>query len=156
MRKLNLFAALFTLGFAFAAQAHDYGEAGCGLGSTVFNKGENQVLAATTNDSTYTQMFGISSGTSNCTDSGTVRSEARVQLYIDANKQALAKDISRGDGEAIVTLSRLLDCSGQPIGGVLKANYESIFPNSDISTQELSSSIRTILRKNAYQCAHLG
>src|SRR5690348_10000976 len=47
-----------------------YGVAGCGFGSMLFGKqpGFIQVLAATTNGTFGSQTFGISTGTSNCTD----------------------------------------------------------------------------------------
>lgn len=140
----------------FASQAREYGDAGCGLGSQVFPHKDNQVLAATTNGTFYTQTFGISSGTSNCIDAGTVRHEARVQLYIEANKLALAKDISRGTGESLSTLSHLLDCSGQSVGPILQQKYDVIFPNDDVSASAVSQSIRSILRENASQCSYLG
>jgi hypothetical protein len=155
MKKLAILFLGASFLLPFASQAREYGEAGCGLGSMLLHK-DNQVLAATTNGTSYSQTFGISSGTSNCTDSGTVRNEAKVQLYIEANKLALAKDISRGQGESLSTLEHLLDCSGRSVGPVLQHNYGTIFPNNDVPAAAVSKSIRSILRQNAYQCSLLG
>src|SRR3954469_775685 len=75
-----------------------YGLAGCGLGSMVFGdqKGSIQILAATTNSTFGSQTFGITSGTSNCVDSGPGTSGARI--FIEGNREALAKDAARGSG----------------------------------------------------------
>lgn len=151
----SILVGLAVLILPVVSQAREYGTAGCGLGNLLFHK-ESQVFAATTNGSSGNQTFGISSGTSNCTSDGTVREEAKVQLFIEANKLALAKDISRGEGEAISTLSKLLSCNGQDLGPVLKPNFERIFPNEQTEATQVSESIRTILRQNSAQCSYLG
>lgn len=147
-----------TLGLAGQLQARDYGDAGCGLGSQLFhdNTKTDQVLASTTNGTTGTQWFGISSGTSNCVDSATVKSEAKVQLFIEANRLAIAKDISRGQGETLSTLAELLNCQDGSIGPVLQKNYDAIFPNRDTSAAKMSEAIRSTLRNSNLQCNYLG
>jgi len=87
-----------------------FGTAGCGLGSMLFGKqpGMIQVLAATTNGSFGTQTFGITSGTSNCTDMSSGPGSAKA--FIETNREALAKDIARGQGETISSLSSLAGC----------------------------------------------
>src|ERR1700722_2615209 len=121
MKKATLIFLGTLMLLPLTSQAREYGDAGCGLGNLLMKK-DNQVLAATTNGTSASQTFGISSGTSNCVDAGTVRKEAKVQLYIEANKLTLAKDISRGSGESLSTLEHLLDCSGKPVGPVLQEN----------------------------------
>src|SRR5712691_12711696 len=76
-----------------------YGAAGCGLGSLVFGdqKGMIQVLAATTNGTFWSQTFGITTGTSNCGD--TAMTIAGTKIFIEGNREALAKDAARGSGE---------------------------------------------------------
>ena len=66
---------LITIGMLLlspSAFAAGYGEAGCGLGSLLFGtqSGPIQIFAATTNNSSYNQAFGITSGTSNCDAKG--------------------------------------------------------------------------------------
>lgn len=155
MKKTILFAFALSMVLPALANARDYGDAGCGLGSMLFHK-DSQVLAATTNGTSANQIFGISSGTSNCVDEGTVRAEMKVKMFIEANKLALAKDISRGQGESLATLTKLLDCSGAAAGPALQKNYGTIFPNSSVSPESVGESIRATLRKNAVQCSYLG
>src|SRR5688572_8296818 len=105
---------LSFIGFALISStsyAHHYGKAGCGWGSQVMGK-ESQVLAATTNGTSGTQTFGISSGTSNCTDV-----HGSAMNYIDNNKFALSNDISKGSGETITGLSRAYGCNNTALLG---------------------------------------
>src|SRR5262245_53055913 len=90
------------------AQAESgYGTAGCGLGSILFGSkpGIVQVLAATTNGSSGNQTFGITTGTSNCED--TASSAQSTKAFVQANREAVSKDIARGQGETISSLSTL-------------------------------------------------
>src|SRR5258706_1629657 len=82
-----------------------YGPAGCGLGSLIFSpdSGFTPIFAATTNGTSYTQTFGISSGTSNC-DTGPSSSKS-AKVYVETNREALAKDIARGSGETLAGLT---------------------------------------------------
>src|SRR2546430_15341209 len=129
MKKTMMGAALATLLItASVASAGGYGAAGCGLGSIVFgNKGGiMQVLAATTNGVLGSQTFGITSGTSNCANTGGGAPSA--QAFIETNREALAKDISRGTGETITNLTTLSGCSNaSAVGASLQKNFKTIF-----------------------------
>ena len=109
MRKNILLAAASALLISAPAVAAPYGMAGCGLGSIVFgNKpGIVQIFAATTNGTFNSQTFGITSGTSNCVDTSGASSS---RLFIDVNREALAKDMSRGSGDTIKSLSAIAGC----------------------------------------------
>src|SRR5690348_12703995 len=100
--KLTLVASILLL--SFGAFASPVGPAGCGLGNAVFGD-QNQVLAATTNGTSLNQMFGITSGTSNCIDSSR---SAQMESYINANRVELANDIARGQGETLAGLDNLM------------------------------------------------
>ena len=79
--KLKLVIAVSALTITGASYAAA-GAAGCGLGSLIFksNGKFTQLLAATTNNSTYTQSFGITSGTSNCNAKGFANGTANSVL----------------------------------------------------------------------------
>lgn len=139
---------LMTLGLVLVSgtvfgkgAAGTYGTAGCGLGSIVFgNKpGIIQIVAATLNGIGYSQTFGITSGTSNCVAEGDPRS---AELFIIGNREQLAKDIARGNGETLANLSEVLGCSNEKsLGAKLQSNYQTIFPNQAIGSEEVSKSI---------------
>ncbi len=149
MKKILMGAALAAMMTFVGAtsQAGPYGAAGCGLGSIVFgNKpGIIQVLAATTNGTFATQTFGITSGTSNCSDAG--GGAASAAAFIQTNREALAKDISRGNGETIKNLATLSGCANpDAVGTSLQKNFKTIFPSSDVSNTQVSSSVLDVLR----------
>ncbi len=155
MRKIAATAALalalVTLTAAPAsAQRGSYGDAGCGLGSMIFGStpGIVQVLAATTNGFLFSQTFGITFGTSNC--GSNVVSQVGARNFIQTNRQALAKDIAKGDGETLANLSSLAGCSDPAaVGQRLQANYATIFPTAQTSDVEVSDRIVDLLGQDA-------
>jgi hypothetical protein len=132
-----------------------YGPAGCGLGSLIFepNSGFTQIFAATTNGTFGSQTFGISSGTSNCTDSSGGSDSAKA--FVETNRTALAKDIARGQGETIESLSRLGGCAdAHAVGASLQRNFDKVFPSAAMSDSEVGSSVVDALRSDATLACH--
>lgn len=135
-----------------------YGSAGCGLGSLIFEPSGDfvQVFAATTNNTFGTQTFGITSGTSNCdTSEGSARS---VETFIATNRSTLAVEAARGRGETIASLSALAACSDdQALGRALQSNFKSIFTTANASDQEISQNMVALMRgTSALRCSALG
>jgi hypothetical protein len=156
MRKLVVIAGLC---FATGAMAADkYGTAGCGLGSLVFGsqKGIVQIFAATTNGTFGSQTFGITTGTSNCAD--TSGGAASIKSFTETNREALAKDMSRGQGETLKNLATLAGCTdASAVGVTLQKNFNSIIPNAATPSEQVSDAIVSTLRsQKALGCAKLG
>ncbi|MBT8492354.1 MAG: DUF3015 domain-containing protein [Deltaproteobacteria bacterium] len=160
---LSLAAVALTFGLSTAnAQsvsvqgAGGYGDAGCGLGSMLFGAqpGLVQVLAATTNSTFASQTFGITSGTSNCGASGAI---VQAKQFVEGNRDAIAKDISRGQGETISSLAELGGCKNtSAVGRSLQRNYDRIFPNAAVSDLQVSDSVVRVLKKDrALSCKKL-
>jgi hypothetical protein len=151
MKKIMISAvglATLLLG-ASLAEANPYGTAGCGLGSIVFGNspGIIQIFAATTNGTFFTQTFGITSGTSNCIDGGGGGPTAAA--FIQTNRQALSKEISRGTGETIANLSTLSGCTdASAVGATLQKNFKSIFPDATVSDTQVSGAVINVLRSD--------
>ncbi len=127
-----------------------FGTAGCGLGSLIFEPGSGftQIFAATTNGSFGTQTFGITSGTSNCVDADGGTDSAKA--FIETNRPAIAKDIARGQGETIDSLTRLGGCSdARAVGASLQKNFEQVFPSAAMTDQDVSNSVVGALRADA-------
>lgn len=145
----NMFYVLIGLLLASkAAVADGYGEAGCGLGSVIMGKDGNQVMASSTNSSTYTNVLGIISGTSNCTDHGSVKQSQKIPLFIETNKLALQKDSARGTGEALVSLASMMGCRGDNFGHAMRANYGEVFGNDNPSALHIEKTINSIVTRN--------
>jgi hypothetical protein len=137
------------------AEARGYGPAGCGLGSLIFepNSGFTQIFAATTNGTFGSQTFGITSGTSNC--AGGSRGSASARAFVETNRVALAKDVARGQGETIDSLSRLAGCRASgAVGSSLQRRFDQIFTdgsvsNGSVSDREVSENVIEALRSDA-------
>jgi len=129
---------------AFAA---GYGDAGCGLGSLIFGSapGPIQILAATTNGTSYNQAFGITSGTSNCDkESAMQTAQAQNQLqFVNANFPSLAKEMAAGEGEQLTTLAGLMGCSlvVPEFGRYTQAHYEAIFVSTQTTPSEMLTAV---------------
>jgi hypothetical protein len=151
--RSSLAIAIAALVFAFPAAAQTkeeksaikgtgvYGTAGCGLGSLAFGDtpGAIQILASTTNVIFGTQTFGITTGTSNC---GTGVFAAGTKNFVEANREALAKDISRGEGEAIGALTLINACqNSHKVGAALQKNFKAIFPSENASNDDVTRAI---------------
>jgi len=165
IRSAKLFAVLALVLAAGSALAADsglrgsgrYGAAGCGLGSLIFQDqpGMVQILAATTNGTFGSQTFGITTGTSNC---GAGMTAAGTRNFVDANKDALAKDMSRGQGETIGALSVLAQCKDSAqVGAALQSNFKAIVPSDKATADEITSKlIETLQADKALGCQIAG
>ena len=114
----------------------DYGMAGCGLGSIIIkNDGFVQIFAATTNGtSVETLTFGITSGTSNCVQDGVVQTDKEQEAFVEANFDALQRDIAAGGGEHLAAFGTLLGCSDDiraDLYGSAQAALPVAFPTAD-------------------------
>src|SRR5688500_2237697 len=137
--------------------ADGYGSAGCGLGSLLFepSNGFTQVFAATTNGTSGTQTFGITSGTSNCDGAG--YQPGSTTAYVQSNRSALAKDIVRGKGATISGLAEIAGCGdSKAVGATLKKNFNVIFSGPAVSDQEVSESVLRVLKtEQSLTCTNL-
>lgn len=115
-----------------------YGMAGCGLGSIVFGQkpGMVQIFAATTNGIGMNQSFGLTSGTSNCGDSARVNA---ANAFIEQNRIALEKDLSRGNGETVSSLQSLLECGNPSFANDLKSKYYQNYPQGGAPASEVQA-----------------
>ena len=126
-----------------------YGLAGCGLGSMAFGDapGAVQIFAATTNGFVGTQTFGITTGTSNC---GPGLFAMGTKNFVEANREALAKDISRGQGDGIGALTVINRCGDSAkVGAALQRNFAGIFPNEAVTNDDVTKVILETLHGDA-------
>lgn len=157
MKKIILIASVLFVSVSFGASkkktySRPYGMAGCGWGSILMGNKGNQVLAATTNDTSGSQTFGISSGTANCVDDASSEVAHRSDIYINANRYALESDIARGNGETLSGLTKILGCKsdgqiGNQIGSSLQQNYGDIFTKGAV-VNEITDSIITVIQND--------
>lgn len=147
MKKL-LFTFLGVLMFSAPAFSAGYGDAGCGLGSIVFEGKTDtvsQVLAATTNGTSYSQIFGITTGTSNCDASGIILSEREADLFAAQNLDSLAKEMASGGGEHVATLSGLMGCPTAAFATFTQDNFEVIYAEGATEARQVMTALNTAI-----------
>ena len=90
---------------------------GCGLGKLAWSDYAHQknigpqVLMATTNGTFGSGTFGISSGTSGCTNDGTVMAEHQTTTFAQLNFENLSQEMAQGQGEHLASLATLMGIS---------------------------------------------
>ena len=137
------------------AYADSPNSVGCGLGSQIFDGQSGilpQVLAVTTNGTLGNQTFGISSGTSGCKSDGTVVASQRVPMYVGANIDALARDVSTGGGETLESLASLMQIDAEDRAeffSTARRNYARIFPSHGVTAADVLSSLYGVMSESA-------
>ena len=121
-----------------------YGTAGCGLGSILFGAkpGKIQIFSSSTNGLYGNNTFGISSGTSNC-DIPKMGQQAAV--YIEVNKEIVKKDAARGQGDTLIGLSHIFNCSNDSLfSSKMQQNYGTIFGEDNSTYGNTRAILNTI------------
>jgi hypothetical protein len=127
---------------------------GCGVGSKIFDGQTGvapQVLAVTTNGILGNQTFGISSGTLGCSQKGVVRSQWASNKFIDSNMTRLAKDMSRGNGESLVSLASLLNVAPADrtlFMTTLQNHFDEIFTDPEVPSNVVAQNIHQVLQND--------
>lgn len=87
---------------------------GCGLGKLAWGDYAHQkniapqVMMSTTNYLFGSQSFGISSGTSGCTNDGKIMAEQKTTLFAQLNFENLSQEMAQGQGEHLASLATLM------------------------------------------------
>ncbi|MBK5280981.1 MAG: DUF3015 domain-containing protein [Nitrospiraceae bacterium] len=107
-------AVLFGMQAGLAMAANPDTGPGCGLGKLAWSdyKGQKeiapQVLMATTNGTFGSNTFGISSGTSGCSNDGKIMSEHKTTIFAQLNFENLSQEMAQGQGEHLTSLATLM------------------------------------------------
>jgi DUF3015 family protein len=149
MRKILIAVVLSAVPALGFAQQNNIGT--CGWGAKLFDGQSGvvpQVLAVTTNGTFGNQTFGISTGTSGCTQDGVVKSTWKTAMFIDGNKDRLARDMSVGNGETLDSLAHLIGVREEhraAFNRVVQANVSLIFPSGSTATDQVVVALKAVL-----------
>ena len=150
IRNQVLLAAVIAIG-STGAMAGQNNVGSCGWGTKLFDGQSGifpQALAGITNGTVGNQTFGVTSGTSGCTQDGTVTSAWKTAMFIDGNKNALARDTAAGHGETLDALAKLIGIEEQDKPAFARLTQEKfvrIFPSSDVTAAEIQVSLREVV-----------
>lgn len=111
---LQVAVALVCFSATAALAANPDTGPGCGLGKLAWADYSHQksimpqVMMATTNGTFGSGTFGISSGTSGCTNDGKVLVEYKVPMFAEINFENLSQEMAQGRGEHLASLATLM------------------------------------------------
>lgn len=129
---------------AFAAFANNVG---VGFGTVLMEGKEGkvfEVLAVTTNGTSGSSTFAITSGTSGYKEGQRIGMSA-VDAFIAENMDALAVDIAKGEGEYLDTLAFLMKVSDAEAFKLLVHNsFDKIYSSQDVTSADVSETIKAI------------
>src|SRR6267142_1358433 len=152
MRKVIALGILASLLPTLVMARGNHPMAGCGLGYLLLSNKDNdkvtQVLGATTNGTFGTQTFGISSGTSGCTEDGAVKVARATEVFVEVNLDSLRQEMAKGQGEYVNTLASLLGATEatQPqMVAFFHSEYQNLFPSAQTSSDEMLKALSTKL-----------
>lgn len=142
-------AAIFVMGTSAIALGDPPNNGpGCGLGPMVLGTSNQnaigiQVLMATTNG-TGMQTFGISSGTSGCTNDGTIVMKEKVNVFAAMNFDNISQEMAQGQGEHLTSLATLMGIPAenhQEFFSMTQAQYTSLVHAGETSPKAVVTAI---------------
>lgn len=157
MKKFLAIAVLSTLPLS-AAFADD--DIGCGFGTMIFEGKSGlvpKVLGATTNGISGNQTFGITFGTLGCSKDGEISSREKLAMFIDGNMDNLARDISKGEGETLATLSEVWGIKGADqavFTEFAQAHFSEVFTSDDVTSQKVLENLNALIAQDANLAAY--
>jgi hypothetical protein len=130
---------------------------GCGLGKLAwadFKHQKNiapQVMMATTNGTFGSGTFGISSGTSGCTNDGQVWADQKVTMFALLNFENLTQEMAQGGGEHLASLATLMEVPAEqhPVFfAMTQERYLALVQAGETSSVALVKSLNDAIAKH--------
>ena len=147
--------ALMTFGLIFggaglALAIHPDNGSGCGLGKMLWADYSHQqaigpqVLQATTNGTFGNQTFGISTGTSGCTNDGTIFASEKANVFTSVNFDNLSQEMAQGQGEHLTSLATLMGIPAEQHSeffAMTQEKYTTLIQAGEISPKAIVKAI---------------
>jgi hypothetical protein len=149
----KIIAGLVLLSTASVANATSAGGEGCGWGQALFSGSSgtaSHVLAATTNPFSGNNTFGMTSGTNGCSTTGTLSYGGKS--VVSAIMNEFSEDVARGNGDALNTVAVVYGVEQKDrevFAQVMHENFAVIFPNEDVTADEMIASIEEVMKSDA-------
>ena len=150
-----LVGVLLTLNVSVSIAGIPDNGPGCGLGKLAWGEYKTpkniapQVMMATTNGTFGSQTFGISFGTSGCTNDGKVMAEQRATIFVAGTFDTLSEDMAKGGGEHLTVLATLM---GVPVDQhaaffvVAQEHYQGLVEAGQTSSAALISALQDAMK----------
>ena len=156
VHEMKKFMAILTLSAVTALPSFAAGtirdNCGCGLGTELLGEKEPtlvfQLCATFLNGLCANQTFGISSGTLGCNPNSGFAQNEQVQEFVAGNMDRIAVDMAAGQGESLNALADLMNIPADQRASTfakLQGSFGTIFPSSDITSQDVVTNIDKVL-----------
>ena len=149
----KVIAGLILLSASSVANAGAAGGAGCGWGQALF-EGQSgpapHVLGLTTNGTSGNNTFGVTTGTNGCSSDGTLTYGG--QNVVSSIMNEFSEDVARGEGDALNTVAVVYGVEQQDrdtFAKVMHENFAVLFPNEDVTADEMMASIEEVMKADA-------
>jgi len=146
----KIIAGLVLLSASSVAMAEAPGGPNCGWGNLLF-EGQTGLgshwLAWLTNNSTWNNTFGMTSGTNGCSTSGTLAYGGASM--VSSIMGEFSEDVARGEGDAMDTVAVIYGVEKQDratFAKVMHENFAVIFPTEDVTADEMMASMEKIMK----------
>lgn len=141
----KVLVSLFALAITLMVSDVFANNVGCGFGTEIL-KGKKgkvfEVLAVTTNGTSASSTFAITSGTSGYKEGSAIGVNI-VDVYVAENMESLANDIAKGDGEYLDTLAHLMKIENKvAFKNNLHKNFNKIYTSKDVTSKEVVANIK--------------
>ncbi len=147
---MKLIIGLFALLSASMAFAGD-SSSGCGMGWQVAK--DNSLVSSFTRgviNGTFSNTIAMTLGTSGCAKHSIVYNEMKGIHFVESNKNELAIDMAKGNGEYVTGLAQVFGCQNtKAFGSMVQNKYESVLPSENISGVELYNNVKNEIRKDS-------
>ncbi len=146
----RIIAGLVLVSASSVANAGAAGGAGCGWGQALF-EGQSgtatHILAATTNNITGNNTFGMTTGTNGCDVSGTLSYGG--ESVVSAIMNEFSEDVARGEGDALDTVAVVYGVQPEDRDTFAQVMHTVLFPSEDVTAGEMMASIEEIMKADA-------
>ena len=146
MKKVLCISAIMA---CLSSGAYAVDSTGWGFGSTLL-KGQQgtipQILAVTTNGTSASQTFGITSGTMGCDPNGKITGgTGKILVFLENNVDAFAFDVAKGNGETIDAIAQIANMDSEEAAKILKDNFNELFVDENVDVVALSQQVAKLL-----------
>ena len=149
----KIITGLVLLSASSVAMADAPGGPDCGWGNMLF-EGQAGIgphfLATTTNGTSGNATFGMTTGTNGCSTSGKLTYGGKSM--ISSIMGEFTEDVARGEGDAINTVALIYgveQADRDTFAKVMHENFAVIFPNEDVTADEMMASIEEVMKADS-------
>ncbi len=149
----KVIAGLALLSASSVVMAEAPGGPNCGWGNALF-EGQSglgsHIIASITNGTSGNNTFGMTSGTNGCSTSGTLTYGGKSM--VSSIMGEFSEDVAAGEGDAMDTVAVVYGVEKQDratFAKVMHENFAVIFPNEDVTADDMMASIEAVMKADA-------